>query len=126
MDHQLISLVAFYKDEIAGMVNLYPSLSKGPYLHLPFIEDLLVFEKFQRKHIASHLLEVVEDIAKRYSDQIALSVGLHAGYGHAHILYAKRGYIPSGCGVYYQNKVATPYHDVANDDDLVLFLSKKL
>jgi GNAT superfamily N-acetyltransferase len=126
MDQKLISLVAYDQDEVAGMINLYPSIAKGPYQNVPFIEDLLVFEKFQRKHIASHLLDVIEHIAKTYSDQIALSVGLHVGYGHAHILYAKRGYIPSGCGVYYQNKIATPYHDVANDDDLLLFLSKKL
>jgi hypothetical protein len=42
-------------------------------------------------------------------------------------MYAKRGYIQDGTGVWYRNKPCAQYEtEIANDDDLVLFLSKKL
>jgi hypothetical protein len=42
-------------------------------------------------------------------------------------MYVKRGYIPDGTGVWYQNKPCAQYEtEIANDDNLVLFLSKKL
>jgi hypothetical protein len=42
-------------------------------------------------------------------------------------MYVKRGYIPDGTGVWYRNKPCAQYEtEIANDDDLVLFLSKKL
>ena len=42
-------------------------------------------------------------------------------------MYIKRGYIPDGTGVWYRNKLCAPYEtEIANDDDLVLFLSKRI
>jgi hypothetical protein len=42
-------------------------------------------------------------------------------------MYVKRGYIPDGTGVWYRNKPCAQYEtEIANDDNLVLFLSKKL
>ena len=41
-------------------------------------------------------------------------------------MYAKRGYIPDGSGVWYRNRVCEPYTSCENDDDLILYLSKKL
>ena len=56
-----------------------------------------------------------------------LGVGLHSGHGSAHRMYVKRGYIPDGTGVWYRDKPCAPYEtEIANDDDLVLFLSKRL
>ncbi len=48
------------------------------------------------------------------------------GYGSAQRMYVKRGYIPDGSGVWYQDKICAPHGDCKNDDDLVLYLSKKL
>ena len=46
--------------------------------------------------------------------------------GPAQRIYVKRGYIPDGSGVWYQNKVLDQYAPCVNDDDLLLFLSKSL
>lgn len=40
-------------------------------------------------------------------------------------MYVKRGHIPDGKGVWYGESVCKPYAPCRNDDDLVLYLSKK-
>ena len=52
-------------------------------------------------------------------------VGLHSGYGAAQRLYIKRGYIPDGSGVWYRNQPLEMNATIQNNDDLVLYLSKK-
>ena len=72
-------------------------------------------------------MDTAEEIAGKYADTVWLGVGLHSGYGSAQRIYVKRGYIPVGTGVWYQNKPCAQYEtEIANDDNLVLFLSKKL
>ena len=56
-------------------------------------------------------------------------VALTAVYqGHpAQRMYVKRGYIPDGSGVWYHDMQCIQYETVCTiDDDLVLYLSKKL
>ena len=67
-----------------------------------------------------------ETIAAGYADTVYLGVGLHSGYGAAQRMYVKRGYIPDGSGVWYRDRVCEPYTPCENDDDLVLYLSKRL
>ena len=94
---------------------------------LPEIVDFAVLEKYRRKGIGRKLMDVAEQIAGQYADTVWLGVGLHSGYGSAQRIYVKRGYIPDGTGVWYQNKPCAQYEtEIANDDNLVLFLSKKL
>ena len=88
--------------------------------------DFNVLEKFRRNGVGTVLLDVAEKIAAEYSDTVYLGVGLHSGYGSAQRLYVKRGYVPDGSGVWYGDKVCNPYSACVNDDDLVLYLSKKL
>lgn len=68
----------------------------------------------------------MENQVKKYSNEISLGVGLHYGYGSAQRLYVKRGYIPDESGVWYNDKILEQYFDCKNDDDLNLYLSKKL
>ena len=75
----------------------------------------------------SRLMDAAEQIAGQYADTVWLAVGLHSGYGSAQRMYVKRGYIPDGSGVWYQGQPCGQYEtNIANDDSLVLFLSKKL
>ena len=123
-----VALVAEYNGEVAGYINVYPDPAHGAFAGSgpPEIVDFGVLEKFRRNGIGSKLMDAAEQIASGYSDTVWLGVGLHSGYGSAQRMYVKRGYIPDGSGVWYDNKVCTPYSDCCNDDGLILYLSKKL
>ncbi len=128
-DGTCIALTAVYGGRPAGHVNVYLRAEAGPFRGKgwPIIVDFSVLEKYQRRGIGSRLMDAAERIAARYADTVCLGVGLHSGYGSAQRLYVKRGYIPDGSGVWYRGRPCAQYEtDVANDDDLVLFLSKKL
>jgi hypothetical protein len=53
-------------------------------------------------------------------------VGLYADYGPAQILYARRGYVPDGRGVWYAGRQVQPMESVILDDDTVMYLTKPL
>ena len=128
-DKKCISLTAVYKGHPAGYINVYITGQGGAFSGKgwPEIVDFGVLEKDQRKGIGSKLMDVAEQIAGQYADTVWLGVGLHNGYGSAQRMYVKRGYIPDGTGVWYQGKPCEQYETkIANDDDLVLFLSKQL
>ena len=122
------ALVAEYKNNVAGYVNVYLNANGGTFANqgIPEIVDFGVLEKFRQKGIGSKLMDVVETIAAKYADTVCLSVGLHNGYGAAQRMYVKRGYVPDGSGVWYGENVCPQYADCCNDDDLVLWFSKKL
>ena len=124
-----VSLTAVYKGLPAGYVSVYLTGLSGAFSGegLPEIVDFSVLEKYRRKGIGSKLMDIAEEIAGQYADTVWLGVGLHSGYGSAQRMYVKRGYIPDGTGVWYRNKPCAQYEtEIANDDDLLLFLSKKL
>lgn len=128
-ERKSIALVAEYNGVPAGYINVYPNSEWGAFANqgYPEIVDFGVLEKFRRKGIGSILMDVAEKLAAEYSDTVYLGVGLHSGYGSAQRMYVKRGYIPDGTGVWYKDKVCEPYDTAcANDDDLILYLSKKL
>ena len=68
----------------------------------------------------------MEELAAETSDTVCLGVGLHSGYGAAQRMYVLRGYVPDGSGVWYEGRVWDQYAPCVNDDELNLFLSKKL
>ncbi len=123
-----IALVAEYSGSVAGYINVYPDAKWGAYANRGYAEivDFSVLEKFRRRGIGGKLMDIAERIASTYSDTVYLGVGLHSGYGSAQRMYIKRGYLPDGNGVWYKNKICEPYSDCCNDDDLVLYLSKRV
>ena len=124
-----ISLTAVYKGLPAGYVNVYLAGLGGAFSGkgFPEIVDFGVLEKYRRKGIGNKLMDVAEEIAGQYANTVWLGVGLHSGYGSAQRMYVKRGYIPDGTGVWYRDKPCAQYEtEIANDDDLVLFLSKRI
>ena len=122
------ALIAEYKGNVAGYINIYPNSEGGAFANqgYPEIVDFGVLVKYRRNGIGNKLMDIAEDIASRYSDTVYLGVGVHNGYGSAQRMYVKRGYIPDGTGVWYRGSVCPQYTDCCNDDDLVLYLSKKL
>ena len=120
--------VAYDSDQFAGYVTLkweseYPSFYEK---NIPEIMDLNVLPPFRSKGIGSALLEIVENEAYKKCDVVGLGVGLYSGYGAAQRLYITRGYMPDGEGITYNYKRVEPGETVCLDDDLVLWLTKKV
>ncbi len=119
-------LVAEIDGAVAGYVTILPLAKHGPFAEVyPELSDFNVFEPFQNQGIGNLLMEEAENRVKFFSDKVTLGVGLHSGYGPAQRLYIKRGYIPDGTGVWYRNQPLEMNTTIQNNDDLVLYLSKK-
>ena len=119
-------LVAVVGESLAGYITVIPLAKHGPFAGLyPELTDFNVFESFQKRGIGTALLNKAEQVAQNYSDVVSLGVGLHKGYGPAQRLYVGRGYIPDGSGVWFQNQLLTPYASCENNDELVLYFSKR-
>ena len=121
-------LVARWQGEAAGYLTLRPQAKAGPFAGKgwPEIVDFNVLQKFQRKGIGTRLMACAEEEAAKVSRTVCLWVGLHNGYGPAQRMYIKRGYLFDGTGVWYQDKRLEEGAPCANDDELVLYLSKYL
>ena len=123
------ALTAEYQGKQAGYVYLFLVTEEGPFAGKgwPIIVDFNVLKKYQRKGIGGRLMDAAEQIAGQYADTVCLGVVLCEAYGSAQRMYVKRGYIPDGSGVWYQDRQCVQYETVCTvDDDLVLFLYKKL
>lgn len=120
--------VAEFEGEVLGYVTLLPEAGEGPFMGkgIPEIVDFNVLMAYQNNGIGSALLDAAEHEASRLADSVCLGVGLHSGYGAAQRMYVKRGYVPDGSGVWYRGRKLPEMAETLNDDDLNLFLSKKL
>ena len=119
-------LVAEVEGAVAGYITILPCAKQGPFAGMaPELSDFNVFEAFQNQGIGNLLMEEAEKRVKLISNKVTLGVGLHLGYGPAQRLYIKRGYIPDGSGVWYRNQPLEMNATIQNNDDLVLYLSKK-
>jgi len=123
-----ISLVAEYHHEVAGYINVYIDAKLGALAGKGYcgIVDFGVLQKFRNRGIGGKLMDAAEKIAAGYADTVYLAVGLYGGYGSAQRMYFKRGYIPDGSGVWYKDKPAKAGENYPLDDDLLLYMSKKL
>lgn len=120
--------VAFEGAQFAGYVTLELQSEYEPFLknNIPEIKDLNVLPVFRGQGIGSALLDCAEEKAKSLSAVVGIGVGLYADYGNAQKLYVKRGYLPDGEGVTYHYQGVSPGKQVAVDDDLVLWFTKKI
>ena len=120
-------LVAEVEGAVAGYITILPCAKQGPFAGMaPELSDFNVFEPFQNQGIGNLLLEEAEKRVRLISDKVTLGVGLHSGYGPAQRLYIKRGYIPDGTGVWYQNHQPAMNAVCEDIGELVLYLSKDL
>ena len=120
-------LVADVGGALVGYVTILPCAKQGPFAEIyPELSDFNVFEPFQNQGIGNLLMEEAEKRVKLISDKVTLGVGLHSGYGPAQRLYIKRGYIPDGTGVWYQNHQPAMNAVCEDIGELVLYLSKNL
>lgn len=120
-------LIADLTSAVAGYITILPDAKQGPFAGMaPELSDFNVFEPFQNQGIGNLLMEEAENRVKLFSDKVTLGVGLHSGYGPAQRLYIKRGYIPDGTGVWYQNHQPAMNAVCEDIGELVLYMSKNL
>ncbi len=119
--------IAWGENNFVGYVTLKWHSDYQPFSsqNIPEISDLNVLPKFRQQGVGSTLLDLAETEASTISPCVGIGVGLYADYGNAQRLYVKRGYVPDGCGVTYENKSVEPWDTVRVDDDLVLWFVKK-
>ena len=123
-----VALTAEYQGRPAGYVSLYFRARHGAFADggVPEIVDLAVLEKYRGRGVATRLMDAAERLAGERSDRVSLAVGLHSGYGAAQRMYILRGYVPDGSGAWYGDAPCPQYAECRNDDDFVLYMSKKL
>lgn len=121
-------LVAEVSGRFAGYVTIQWISDYLPFSeqHIPEIQDFNVLPKYRRKRIGTHLMDRAEALVSERSNTVGIGVGMYSDYGNAQRLYVLRGYVPDGRGLCYKYEVQAPMAIVINDDDLVLFFTKKL
>jgi GNAT superfamily N-acetyltransferase len=120
--------VALLDGKFAAYVTLHwnPLYSGIAGKGVPEIQDLNVLPQYRRQGIATRLLDRAEQSAASRAAFVAVGVGLHPGYNAAQRLYARRGYMPDGLGVTYEDRFVEAGELVRFDDELVLHLTKSL
>lgn len=94
---------------------------------IPEINNLAVDAKMRRQGVATAMIHHFEGCASRAGKSaIGIGVGLYADYGPAQRLYVNLGFRPDGRGVTYENRTVRPGSKVRVDDQLVMWLTKRL
>ena len=121
-------LVAELEGDFAGYLTILWESEYGPFKEkgIPEINDFNVLEKFQRRGIGSRLMDEAESRIKQRSPFAGIGFGVTKDYGKAQILYIKRGYVPDGNGMVRNHLPLNYGEQVTVDDDLAIYLTKKL
>ena len=121
-------LVAEWAGAFAGYLLINWSTSYVPFREagIPMINDLNVLQKFQRRGIASRLMDAAEARVREQTDRIGIGVGMTVDYGPAQQLYIKRGYVPDGRGLMMDGKDVEYGATLIADDRLTLHMVKQL
>jgi len=124
-----IVLVARDGAALAGYVQLNFRPTYTPFLRLsiPEVQDLNVIPAARQQGLGNKLVIACEALVReRGLSDIGISVGLYPRYGAAQRLYVRRGYVPDGAGVCYDDTPVAPGEVRAVDDLLTLKLIKAL
>lgn len=123
-----VVLVALLNGEFAGYVTIvwrshYPAFALEK---IPEIVDFNVLPQFRRQGIGAKLMDEAEQRVAAVSSVVGIGVGMTADYGAAQRMYARRGYIPDGRGLFSRGQPVQYGQSVTVDDDLALYFTKKL
>ena len=121
-------LVATVDGPFAGYATVKWKPEYPPFADagIPEIQDLNVLPQHRRRGIGTALMDAAEALAGKRSTTVGIGVGMYADYGNAQRLYVLRGYVPDGRGLTYNGRTLEPMESTVNDDDLVLYFTKRL
>ncbi|MEM9919527.1 MAG: GNAT family N-acetyltransferase [Bacteroidota bacterium] len=121
-------IIAEFEGVFAGYLTIHWKSDYTAFREkgIPEVVDLNVLKKFQRKGIASRLMEEAESRIKKVSPFAGIGFGLTKDYGAAQILYINRGYKPDGNGLVKNSRSLSYGEQVTVGDDLVFYLIKSL
>lgn len=142
-DKPLTQFVAYYHESLAGSRVVLVAEVDGVFAGyltivweshyppfradgIPEVVDFNVLIAARRQGIGSALLDEAERRIAQRSPVAGIGVGLTAEYGAAHILYARRGYIPDGLGLFQAGRHLRYGDHAVVDDDLVLYMTRRL
>jgi ribosomal protein S18 acetylase RimI-like enzyme len=120
--------VAFLENKFAGYLTICWNSSYEPFQKekIPEIVDFNVLPEFRRQGIGTQLMDKAESEIAKISAVAGIGVGMTPDYGAAQRLYVLRGYVPDGRGLHHRNHYPVYGEQVTVDDDLALYLTKKL
>jgi GNAT superfamily N-acetyltransferase len=120
--------IARVDDQFSGYLTISWRSGYRPFRerNIPEIMDFNVLPKFRRQGIGSLLMDRAESEIAKESPVAGIGVGMTPDYGAAQKLYALRGYIPDGNGLYYLGRPVVHGQAIKADDNLVLYLTKEL
>lgn len=123
-----VVLCAECQGQLAGYVTILWESDYPPFhaAHIPEIADLNVLIRHQRRGIGAALLGEAERRIAVVAPRAGVGVGVTSDYGAAQRLYARRGYVPDGQGIYQAGRWVRRGDTVIVDDDLTLYLIKVL
>jgi ribosomal protein S18 acetylase RimI-like enzyme len=123
---QRLAFVAEWQGKFAGYVTLMWISDYSPFAerHVPEICDLNVLPAFRRQGIGNALLDRAESAASTRSSVVGLGVGLYSDYGAAQRIYVRRGYLPDGRGIMYNNQPVEPGATIRIDDEAALMFTR--
>jgi ribosomal protein S18 acetylase RimI-like enzyme len=123
-----VSLIAEADGVFAGYVNVLWKSYYPPFQEegIPEINDFNVMIKFRRMGIGSALMDKAEAVIGERSLIAGIGVGIFSSYGNAQILYAKRGYVPDGKGIFNGEAHVEYGESIVVNDDVALYLTKTL
>ena len=107
---------------IAWQSDYLPFREKG----IPEIVDFNVLQSYRRQGIGTKLMDEAERRIKKSAEYAGIGFGMYKDYGSAQILYIKRGYVPDGNGLTYDRMLLKYGDKLTLDDDLALYLIKRL
>ncbi len=121
-------ILAELHGEFAGYLTIVWQSGYPPFREagIPEIVDLNILIRFRRLGISSRLMDEAEWRISARSPFAGLGVGLTADYGAAQQLYVRRGYLPDGRGLFYDQRPCAYRDLVTVDDSLTLQLTRRL
>jgi ribosomal protein S18 acetylase RimI-like enzyme len=125
---QRLAFVAEWRGEFAGYVTVLWISDYRPFAErqVPEISDLNVLPAYRRQGIGNALLDRAESAASTRSNVVGLGVGLYSDYGAAQRIYVRRGYLPDGRGIMYNNQQVEPGATIRIDDDATLMFTRSV